>query len=176
MICPICKRLLEEMFLSGVIVNYCPICLGLWFEEDELSQAKDNRDRDLRWLDIDLWQDKEKFRIAYGVRLCPSCRLPLYEVYYGNSGIIVDVCNLCHGVWLDKGEFRKIVAWMKKKADYDILNNYLKNLIQETVEIFIGPENFRDEVIDFLTILKVFNYKFAVQHPLITEIISNLLK
>jgi len=174
--CPKCKTSLLSSLLCNVEVDYCPKCLGLWFEEEELRWAKDEKDKNLKWLDIDLWKDQTKFKLSYGIRICPSCRVPLYEVYYGKSGIIVDVCNLCHGIWLDRGEFIKIINWLKGKADYEIINNYIKNLFEEFAEIFIGPETLREEILDFLTILKLLNYKFAVQHPAISKIISQLPK
>lgn len=174
MLCPICKKYLDRAILSGVEVDYCPKCLGLWFEEEELRWAKDEKDRNLRWLDIDLWKDEEQFKIAPLQKLCPWCRLPLYETNYGDSDIKVDVCNICHGIWLDRGEFKKIIQFLKKKADQEILNNYLKNLREEFWEIFSGPETLKEEINDFLTILKLLNYKFAVQHPNIAKIISNL--
>lgn len=174
MICPKCKIGLEKAIFYNTEVDYCPKCLGIFFEQDELRQAKDERDRDLRWLDIDLWADKTKFKTNYGIRNCPKCRLPLYEVYYGDSGIIVDVCNLCEGIWLDRGEFKKIIEYLKRKADYEILNNYLKVLSEEFWEIFSGPENLRDEILDFLTVFKIINYKFLIQFPYLSKIISNL--
>lgn len=176
MFCPICKVKLKSVLLHNVEVDYCPKCLGLWFEENELRWAKDEKDNDLRWLDIDLWKDEKNFKISRGIRLCPSCRVPLYEVYYGNSGIIVDVCNLCHGVWLDRAEFKKIINYLRQKADYEVLNNYAKNLFQQLTEVFSGPETLRDEVLDFLAILKLLNYKFAVQHLAVSKIILDLPK
>ncbi len=172
--CPICKIKLSSTILYNVEVNYCTSCLGLWFEQEELRWAKDEKDKDLKWLDIDLWKNEKKFKISYGMRLCPSCRVPLYEVYYGDSGIIVDVCNLCHGVWLDRAEFKKITEWLKQKADNEVLNNYAKNLFEELVEIFAGPEPLREEILDFLTILKLLNYKFATKHPVISKLILQL--
>ena len=204
MLCPICKKHLDTAILSGVEVNFCPKCLGLWFEEEELRLSKDYRDGNLRWLDIDLWLDEEKFKISPGQKLCPWDRLPLYETEYpdfiedprwlrhrdGDSGIHpvksakggaeqfngvkVDVCNLCQGIWLDRGEFKKIIQYLKKRADKEVLSHYLKNLKEELWEIFSGPETFREEIDDFLMILKLLNYKFAVQYPSITKIISNL--
>ncbi len=174
MTCPICKKNLDKIIFYGVEVDYCPKCLGLWFEEDELRLAKDNRDRDLNWLDIDLWKKKTSFKVSSGEKLCPFCRLPLYEVSYGRSRIVVDVCNVCKGIWLDRGEFKKIIEYLKKEGHYEAMNNYSKNLISEFWEIFIGPESLREELSDFLTILKILNYKFAIQHPEIVKIISNL--
>jgi Zn-finger nucleic acid-binding protein len=174
MICPLCKISLEKSLLHNVEVDYCQKCLGLWFEEEELRWAKDEKDRNLRWLDIDLWKDKTKFKISRGIRLCPFCRLPLYEVYYGRSGIIVDLCNVCHGIWLDRGEFKKIIDYLKREADWEVLNNYLEDLKEEFWEIFIGPENLKEEVLDFLAVLKLLNYKFLVQHPFLSSLILNL--
>lgn len=176
MVCPICKKLLDKAIFCNTEVNFCPNCLGLWFEEEELRWAKDIKDRNLRWLDIDLWKDLKKFKISPGQKLCPACRLPLYEISYGDSDMKVDLCNLCRGIWLDRGEFKKIIGYLKKKADYEILENYTKNLLKEFWEIFTGPESLREEILDFLTILKILNYKFATQHPIITKIISQLPK
>ncbi|MFH1656839.1 MAG: zf-TFIIB domain-containing protein [Candidatus Nealsonbacteria bacterium] len=170
--CPNCKKHLSSSIVCNVEVNHCPNCLGVWFDEGELRLAKDNKDENLNWLDIELWKYKEKFKISHGERHCPDCRLPLYEVYYGDSGIIVDVCNVCHGIWLDRAEFRKIINWLKKRADYEVINNYSRTLFKQMLEIFTGPETLKDEILDVITILKLLNYKFAVQHPVLSKIIS----
>ena len=173
--CPICKKAkLLKSILYNIEVDYCPACFGLWFEQEELRWAKDEKDKDLKWLDIDLWKKRKDFKISYGIRVCPSCRIPLYEVYYGDSGIVIDICNLCHGIWLDRAEFKKITEWLKEKADYEVMNNYVKNLLQEFGEIFTGPEELREEILDFLTILKLFNYKFAAEHSVISKLISQM--
>ena len=174
--CPRCKIFLSSKVFYNTEVNYCPKCLGIWFDDEELRWAKDEKDKDLKWLDIDLWENKRKFKISRGERFCPSCRMPLYEVYYGDSGIIVDVCNLCHGVWLDRAEFRKIIEWLRKEADYRVLNKYGKSLFDEAIEIFTGPETLKEEISDFLVILKLLNYKFATQYPTLSKIISQLPK
>lgn len=172
--CPIHKEELKQAIFYGVEVDFCSTCLGLWFEEDELRLAKDEKDKDLRWLDLDLWKDRKKFKIFPGIRLCPSCRLPLYEIYYGDSRVIVDVCNLCHGVWLDRGEFKRIIDYLRKKANYEVLHKFAKNLLVEAAEILIGPETLREEILDFLVILKILNYKFLTQYQKISELILNL--
>jgi len=176
MLCPICETELKSSILYNVEVNYCPRCLGLWFKENELRWAKDEKDKNLVWLDIDLWKDEKKFKISRGIRLCPFCRVPLYEVRYGDSNVIVDVCNLCRGVWLDRAEFKKIIDYLRQKADYEILHKYSKNLFQELAEVFSGPEDLREEILDFLAVLKLLNYKFAVQHSVISKIILELPK
>ncbi|HDL74774.1 MAG TPA: hypothetical protein ENH06_00090 [bacterium] len=183
--CPSCKTQLEKAILCNVEVDFCSKCLGIFFQENELEWAKDEKDRNLRWLNIDLWKEKEKFKISPPFKvsghkkyqkICPNCRMPFYEVSYGDSDIKVDLCNICYGIWLDRGEFKKIIKYLKEKADFEILENYTKNLIKEFWEIFTGPKSLRNELSDFLTILKLLRYKFMVQHPNISKMILNLPK
>jgi len=175
-LCPLCKEKLEKAIFYRAEVDYCPKCLGIFFEEEELRLAKDEKDEDLRWLDIDLWQEEKKFKISPEKKICPACQMPLYEVNYGDSEIRVDLCNLCFGIWLDRGEFKKIIEYLRGKRNYEILNNYLKNLVEEFGEIFTGPEDLKEEILDFLAILKIFQYKFLTKHPIISKIISALPK
>lgn len=174
--CPKCKVFLVSRMFGNIEVDYCPKCAGLWFEENELNLLKDERDRELRWLDIDLWEEETEFKVSSGIRICSSCGVPLYEVRYGSSKVIVDVCGLCKGIWLDKGEFEKIIAWLKKEANNKILNDYTKTLLKEFAEIITGPESTREEILDFLMVLKLLNYKILVKHPNIVKFISDLPK
>lgn len=174
--CPICKINLLSSIFYNTEIDYCERCLGLWFDENELIWAKNQKNKDLKWLDIDLWKDQTKFKVSYGARICPCCRVPLYEVYYGDSGIILDVCKLCHGIWLDRVEFKKIIAWLGVKANYEIMNNYAKNLLNEAKEVFDGPETLREEIEDFLIVFNMFNYRFSILHPTISRMLLSLPK
>lgn len=175
-LCPHHQIPLEQSTILGVTVDYCPQDYGLWFDEHELREAKDAKDRDLRWLDFDLWKDPAKFVLAARQKLCPKDRLPMYEVAYGDSNIKVDVCSLCHGVWLDRGEFKNIIVYVRESANNRILYHYVRNLFEEAWEVFSGPEILREEILDFLTILKLLMYKFAVQHARLSQIIAVLPK
>lgn len=172
--CPICNIYLGNSVLANVEVDYCPRCYGLWFEEGELEAAKDEKDRNLRWLDIDLWKDPARFIIAPQKKMCPKDRMPLYEVGYGDSNIKVDLCSLCHGVWLDRGEFKNIVVYLREKAEHRVLYHYAKDLFEEAWEIFSGPEMLREEILDFLAILKLLMYKFASQYGTLSRMIIAL--
>lgn len=170
--CPSCKKELEAATLLNTDVDYCSSCSGLWFDKDELNQVKDKRDPEVNWLDIDLWKYEAKFEISKTGRLCPCCRMPLYEVRYDNSRVRIDLCNLCCGIWLDQGEFKKIIAYLKDKADYEVMYNFSKNLAREFGEIFVGPESMRKEILDFLTLLKLLGYKFSIRHPFVARMIN----
>lgn len=185
--CPKCrKELSEKIKIGDVKIDRCPKCGGLWFEKDELRLAKDKeapearwvdveiKDKSINWLQFDFWKDKVKFKVKKGMKCCPIDEIPLYQVNYGDTPIEIDVCGICFGIWLDKGEFKKIVDYAKNKADYETLHNYAKNLVLETKEIFIGPESIKSEVTDLLVLIKLLKYKLAAQHPALVELISGL--
>lgn len=174
------------MRIGDVSVDRCPSCGGLWFERDELRLAKDKKAPEARWVDIELkdqsidwfqfelWKDKLKFRVKRGKRYCPSCETPLHRVNYGDSPVEIDVCGICSGIWLDRGEFKKIIDYVKSKVEYEVLNRYTKNLLQETEEIFAGPESMRSEAADLFVLVKLLKYKLAVQYPELARLFSGL--
>ena len=185
--CPKCKKELSEKIKIGdAKIDRCPQCGGLWFEKDELRLAKDKKAPEARWIDVeikdksinwfqfDFWKDKIKFKVKKGMKYCPIDEISLYQVNYGETPIEIDVCGICSGIWLDKGEFKKIVAHVKNKAEYEMLYNYTKNLAQETKEIFAGPENVKSEAADLLTLIKLLKYKLMAQHPELIKLISGL--
>jgi len=174
--CPNDNEELEKVLFHNVEVDYCPVCLGIWFDKDELRLAKDNKDKQLNWVDVDLWRDKGRFQVLCGDKHCPACRAGLQEIRYDNSKTRVDFCKMCEGVWLDRGEFKQIINYLKNKSDYGVLHRYTKNLVSELWEVFTGPEEFRSELEDFLMLLKLLNYKFVTQHPFLNYLIENMQK
>jgi Zn-finger nucleic acid-binding protein len=127
-------------------------------------------------MDIDLWRDKKKFQVSRRDKHCPVDRAGLLEIKYDGSKTKIDFCKMCGGIWLDRGEFKQIMNYLKSKSDYEILHHYTKNLVSQLWEVFSGPETFRSELEDFLMLLKLFNYKFIIQHPRLNMLIDDLPK
>ena len=174
--CPNDNENLEKVLFHDVQADFCPKCLGIWFDYDELRLAKDSKDKNLNWVDVDLWRDKGRFKVLRISKFCPVCRTGLVEINYDESKTKVDYCKMCKGVWLDRGEFKQIINYLKNKSDYEILHHYAKNFVLQLWEVFSGPETFRSELEDFLTLIKLFNYKFVTQHPHLEELINDLPK
>lgn len=174
--CPNDNEELQKILFHDVEVDACPRCMGIWFDKDELRMAKDEKDKQLNWVDVDLWRDKGKFHLSRSDKHCPVCRAGLQEVKYDGTKTKIDFCKYDEGVWLDRGEFKQIINYLRSKSDYEILNHYTKNLITELWEVFSGPESLRSELGDFLMLLKLLNYKFVVQHPFLNSLIENSQK
>ncbi len=175
MICPNCKKeTTEKINFHKVQVDRCAQCHGIWFDKDELNKSKDDKDEYLKWLDIDLWKEGKKFQVSRSEKICPLCQNTLYQVRYGESNIKVDACNECKGIWLDQGEFKKIIAYLKNIVSTETLTKYFKHTFKEAKEIFTGPEKLSSEIEDFLLVTKLLQYRFLGQYPIIGNIIINL--
>lgn len=40
---------------------------------------------------------------------CPRCKLATMEER-DRQGVVIDVCEQCRGIWLDRGELEKLIA------------------------------------------------------------------
>lgn len=173
--CPSCLGKLENVNYHGVILDRCISCDGLWFDGDELRKAKDRSDHFFKWIDIDLWKDDAKFRLRGGKeRLCPKDGVPLYELEYGDSGVHIDFCSNCGGVWLDQGELRAILDHLHSKLDRMTLQEYLAALRKEGMELAGGAEGFGSEFQDFLVVQQLILYRVFYRLPFLARLISQL--
>lgn len=170
--CPNCKNNLSERInIGGVTIDKCFTCNGFWFDGDELRKAKDEKAIYAKWFDFDLWKEQPLFQAKETTRLCPLDCINLFKLNYGNSTVEIDACRKCNGIWTDRGEFEKIIEYVKNESDLELLRNYTKKLIEEGKEVFTGTESVRSEIADLLLVIKMFQYKFMVQHPILTKII-----
>ena len=104
--CPKCRqRLLDPTQVRGVEIDVCQGCGGLWFDHLELERVI-LADED------PIYPRLEKGIVAeLGAKkaetawLCPRCRhcLTTYAIC-SEPSLEVDVCEACHGIWLDRGE------------------------------------------------------------------------
>lgn len=158
--CPNCKTEMDTISVAGAEIDYCSKCNGYWLDEKELDTLQDARDLEMRWMDIDPWADSSKISTVRSNKECPRCRMGLHEVTYKDSDIKLDACKLCKGVWLDSGELDNILSYVKWTGKYDIFNNYGEILSRELWEVFSGPKTAKEELADFIAVLKLLKYKF----------------
>lgn len=98
--CPKCKEgVLKAHIVADVEVERCPICQGIWFDEDELSTLLKQKKA------LPLKKQRAEMNIQKGT--CPRDGTDLLRVFSKrNRSIIIDLCPVCKGIWLDAGEFQ----------------------------------------------------------------------
>lgn len=174
--CPNNHELNQEIKIGNVALDRCETCEGLWFDRDELRQAKDSQDESgsTQWFDIEISYDEKNSPVRQDSKPCPSCHVPLYNIRYGDSEIHVDACKSCEGIWLEKDGFNTILDFVQRKSADALLNTYLQSLLKEGKEIFTGPESLRSEIKDFVIVLKLMQFKLVFGNPTLTAILMSL--
>lgn len=119
--CPRCTTPLSPILYEGVEIDTCPTCQGEWLDAGELQQIVRTVERTFTPEEIDELDALRQatFRVEAGgaqrVR-CPRCprqRLEPFN-YAGNSGVILDKCPACGGIWLDHRELEMVQALVEE--------------------------------------------------------------
>jgi Zn-finger nucleic acid-binding protein len=148
-----------------VEVEECRRCKGLWFDDRELRLATDAADHDIAWMDFEIWKHPERFRALDRPMRCPGCGSALSGIEYGQTGVVADVCAPCRGVWLDDGEFEKIVRALEHELETKDAAGLVKASLQEAKELITGSESRVTEWRDLRTVLRLLHMRFFVEHP-----------
>jgi len=174
--CPKGHGRLRSLVVASLRIDRCSECGGSWYDQDEVRLLKDKESQgDYCWIDFDLWKDIAKFRAARQQRYaCPRDGRPLTTVYYGDSRISVDVCSECKGIWLDETEYDEIIAYLEKMVNTKSVGDYLRDVRDEFLEIFRGPEGALSEMKDLDRVLYLLELRFVVEQPGLTKILNAL--
>jgi Zn-finger nucleic acid-binding protein len=171
--CPKCNTELVSSSLCGVRIDVCPGCGGSWFDRNELRQARNQVDPDLAWMEFNLWKKTDAFHVTNNSVKCPSCGEVMAAVGYADTGVIVDYCRECGGIWLDKDEFSKIISALEHDLDTTSASEYLKISIKEMQDLIEAGEDFNKEWKHFKTVLKLLEYRVLAEHRTLARIIEN---
>lgn len=174
MTCPVCDVALVDQSLGEIRARKCPDCEGLWLTEEELRQVKDQADPQLRWMDFELWEHPERFRASRRDRKCPGCEAPLVELAYADTGVEVDFCRSCQGVWLEAGELDDIVTALQEEADSMEVGDYVRASLEEARDLVDGPRSLSSEWKDLVAVLRMLQYRVLADHPRLAETVAKV--
>jgi Zn-finger nucleic acid-binding protein len=121
MICPACHAGLDRYELYGMRLESCPRCHGIWLYADELRALKDRLSPSampsIRWMNEEL-DAIGKANAVPGRRLCPVCGdRKLLATLFGDSGLVIDWCPNCRGLWLDYHELQEILTHLREELE-----------------------------------------------------------
>jgi len=93
---------------GDITMEICSRCGGRWMDPEDLKAileiVKLPVDGSVTPTGVDLNEVSEN-------ALCPRCGLPLEPFNYaGDSGVILDKCQDCGGLWLDCGKLERVLA------------------------------------------------------------------
>lgn len=115
LLCSRCKdRELQAHHLEGWKVYVCTECGGLWIGADAFREAIRKpppaaaTSSEISASQAAVWGES--------ALSCPRCKRKMKKgVYSYSSGVIIDRCESCSGIWLDRGELAKIRAFVNRE-------------------------------------------------------------
>lgn len=117
MICPVCNVDMIVVEHCSIELDYCVECLGIWFDEGELSLLMESLEPEVgggKW--------SSSFRPPQAPpeekpRRCPLCRKKMKKVLIGREpGVLIDRCPEGEGLWFDGGELGRMVKGWASEA------------------------------------------------------------
>jgi len=166
--CPICDIKLQTINVGKklpLFIERCESCYGIFFDPNELEDmieysVKGSKNVDL--LKLAQITENPRYVDILVYRKCPVCQKTMQRKnFMKRSGVITDVC-VEHGIWLDSGELRHIMEWVKtggiekikeaksfkfSKSSSIKTANRIDPSIQKELDIF-------DVVLDYMTAFK----------------------
>lgn len=109
--CPKCGDAMRNLTIGQVIIDQCPSCSGIWFDEGELQRvlAAGGR-KTLKQLSTENPANPD---LDVKAATCPrqTCTDAMIRVANpGNAELFIDACPNCGGVWYDGGEVDDLLA------------------------------------------------------------------
>jgi Zn-finger nucleic acid-binding protein len=137
--CPACGAKLDLFALLGIEFEGCPNCHGLWLDRDELRKLKDKVGiGELHWLNREI-ENIEKTATIPSQRGCPKGDAgKLMSVVFGHSSVVLDWCPKCHGIWLDRNEYNKIVDYLRDEAGNSTIKDVEKEIAEDLRQLWKG--------------------------------------
>ena len=127
--CPVCHTKMKTINIGKklhLFIERCDSCFGIFFDSNELEamieySVKGSRNVDL--VKLAKISDNPRYVDILTYRKCPVCQKHMQRKnFMRRSGVITDICTE-HGIWLDPGELRHIMEWLKVGGETKVQNS-----------------------------------------------------
>jgi Zn-finger nucleic acid-binding protein len=131
--CPRCRESLQGLRLGAMSVHECAACGGLWVDPATFQKLCDDRDEHAGVVSVLEGRVPTKPVTPDTVKYlsCPQCKKLMNRVNFAHtSGVITDTCK-DHGVWLDRGELQRVVAFVEHGGLSTLRQHEIDQLAEE---------------------------------------------
>ena len=138
--CPTCDKLLNSETLQGQTVDRCNDCNGLWLDHSELGPIV----RQTEPMD----RAKSTSETSLGDIKCPKCGRSLVPFNYAHdSGVFINRCASCRGIWLLPGQLELIAQYRTGTPAIRVLENAFANEIRESNRLWFARHLLRSRLL-----------------------------
>ena len=172
--CLVCGARLDLYSILSMKFEACPKCHGMWLARDELRKLKNKVGiGELHWLNHEV-DNIEKAAAIPGKRVCPKDDTKLLSVVFGKSSIVLDCCPKCHGIWLDRGEYDKIVNYLRQEAGSATIKDVEREIAEDVEKLWKGgPEGRLAELGDIAAAVTALINFTIFEHPTLLKMVMD---
>lgn len=173
--CPACGVKLGLYSLLSIEFEGCPKCHGFWLDRDELRKLKNKVGiGELHWLNSEV-DNIEQAAAIPTKRLCPrKDNGQLLSVVFSKSSVVMDWCPKCHGIWLDRGEYDKIIDYLHDEAGNATVQDVEKEIAEDVKRLFkSGPESTFAELGDIAAAVTALINFTIFEHPKVFKFMTD---
>lgn len=105
MYCYRCSNDMKKKSYKGVLVDYCENCRSFWLDGGEFESVKYNKEQSDKDLALQARKEIAAENLITYSGACPKCSGKMTKQY--KSGVQVDQCASCDGVFFDYGELQE---------------------------------------------------------------------
>jgi Zn-finger nucleic acid-binding protein len=108
-ICPDCHTSLEPRAFQELMLDACPKCAGIFFDDGEVAQLKAKGRSAFEALEAAVAPTVTLEQSMDRMRICPQCNTGMDKFrYLYNSNLMLDECGQCGGIWVQEGELSRM--------------------------------------------------------------------
>jgi Zn-finger nucleic acid-binding protein len=95
---------------------------------------------------------------------------------FGHSGVVIDWCPDCQGIWLDRSEFDSISEYLRSEATSATRKQIAQELAHDLKKIVTGedPESRLAEFGDIAAALEALANTVIFDHPAVFSLVTNI--
>ena len=112
---------MERAEFTGMMLDVCPRCAGIWFDDVELRELIEKDPKIITQLENAYAPRAEAVDAREAQRSCPRGHAYLETFrYLQDDPILVDSCPVCYGVFLDNGELAEVADYVRNEYSADL--------------------------------------------------------
>lgn len=170
--CPNCKVELKTKRYKGVRVDECENCRGIFFDKGELEKVKNTTDPDTRWIDPVFFAVTTPSALNKQQKDCPKCSVSMEPLQYASSKVTLNRCPNCQGVWLDHGEFSKIINYLTSLIASETSSELADEVKRQLAQVFSPHKKESDELKDLMAVARLLEERWSAEHPRLIKILE----
>lgn len=106
---------MQSVDFKGVILEVCPRCAGVWFDDGELAELIDRSPHLLTELENAALPERESVGLTVTNRTCPHGHTLLEtHRYLYDSPVEIESCPMCDGVFIENEELGEIAEYYER--------------------------------------------------------------